>query len=171
MSSATPGPAITIRPAVPDDVELILGLIRELAEYERALEQVRATPELIGEALFGERPAAEALIAELDGRGVAFALFHPTFSTWEGRPGIWLEDLYVPAEHRRLGIGQRLLARLARITVERGGTRLAWAALEWNQPALDFYAKLGATRLSEWEMLRLEGAALQRLAGPALGRG
>ena len=155
---------MSVRPATPGDVELIVKLVRDLAEYERAVDQVRATPELMREALFGAHPAAEALIAEVDGRAVAFALFHHTFSTWEGRRGIWLEDLYVPPEFRRLGVGRRLLERLAQVTVERGGTRLGWAALDWNTPALDFYAKLGASRLGEWEMLRLEGAALARLA-------
>src|SRR5581483_8176408 len=115
--------------------------------------------------LFGPRPSAEALIAEIDGVPAAFALFHGTFSTWEYRPGIWLEDLYVPPEHRRAGVGLALLTELARITVERGCARLEWTALDWNTPALDFYAKLGATRLADWIQHRLEGERLRRLAG------
>lgn len=156
-----------IRPAQPSDVELILSLIRELATYERAPEQAKGTPALLHQALFGEAPSAEAVIAELDGQPVGFALFHGTFSTWECRPGIWLEDLYVPPEHRRSGVGGALLAHLAQITVDRGCTRLEWAALDWNTPALDFYAKLGATRLEEWVMHRLDGEALKRVANSA----
>ena len=120
--------------------------------------------ELLREALFGERPSAEALIAEIDGEPVGFALYHGTFSTWERRPGIWLEDLYVPPEHRRAGVGLALLSHLAQVTVERGCARLEWAALEWNTPALNFYDKLGATRLHEWRMHRLDGARLERVA-------
>jgi GNAT superfamily N-acetyltransferase len=156
---------VTIRPAEPDDVELIYSLIVELATYERAPEQVVGTPEMLERELFGERPSCEALIAEIDGEPVGFALFHGTFSTWECRPGIWLEDLYVPPKHRRHGVGQALLSELARITVERGCARLEWTALDWNTPALDFYAKLGAQRMSDWQQHRLSGEALRRVAG------
>jgi GNAT superfamily N-acetyltransferase len=156
---------VTIRPARPDDVEVIYRLIVELATYERAPEQVVGTPDMLARELFGERPSAEALIAEIDGDAIGFALFHGTFSTWECRPGIWLEDLYVPPEHRRLGVGGRLLAELARITLQRGCGRLEWTALDWNTPALDFYAKLGARRMSDWQNHRLTGEALARLAG------
>jgi GNAT superfamily N-acetyltransferase len=156
---------VTVRPAEPRDVELIYGLIVELATYERAPEQVVGTPQMLHDALFGTRPSAEALIAELDGQAVGFALFHGTFSTWECRPGIWLEDLYVPPEHRRGGVGLALLTELARITVERNCARLEWTALDWNTPALDFYAKLGATRLGDWIQHRLDGESLRRLAG------
>jgi len=162
---------VRVRPAEPGDIEVIHGLIRELATYERAPEKVVGTPAMLADALFGEHVSAEALIAELDGRPVGFALFHGTFSTWECRPGIWLEDLYVPPEHRRHGIGQALLAELARITVERGCARLEWTALDWNTPALDFYAKLGAQRLSEWDNHRLDGEALERLAGRVIATG
>ena len=158
---------LTLRPARPHDVELIYSLIVELATYERAPEKVVGTSEMLAEALFGEHAAAEALIAELDGEPVAFALFHGTFSTWECRPGIWLEDLYVPPGHRRRGIGQALLAEVARITVERGCARLEWTALDWNTPALEFYAKLGAERLSEWDNHRLDGPALEHVAAQA----
>ncbi len=156
--------APVIRPAAPSDVELIFTLIVELAEYERSPEHVRGTPELLHESLFGERPSAEALIAELAAKPVGFALFHGTFSTWECRPGIWLEDLYVPPEHRRSGVGGALLARVAQIAVERGCSRLEWAALNWNTPALEFYAKLDARRLDEWLMHRLEGQSLSAAA-------
>jgi GNAT superfamily N-acetyltransferase len=155
---------VTVRDARPADVELIFSLILELAEYERGRDQVVGSPELLQAALFDPRPSAEALIAEVDGEPVAFALFHGTFSTWECRPGIWLEDLYVPPEHRRLGVGGALLARLAEITLERRCARLEWAALEWNTPALNFYDKIGATRLHDWRMHRLDGAALERVA-------
>jgi GNAT superfamily N-acetyltransferase len=155
---------VAIRAAQPCDVDLIYALIVELATYERAPEQVVGTPELLAEALFGPRPSAEALIAELAGEPVAFALFHGTFSTWECRPGIWLEDLYVPPQHRRHGIGSALLTALAAITLERGCARLEWTALDWNTPALDFYAKLGAQRLSDWQNHRLSGEALMRVA-------
>ncbi len=156
--------AVTVRPAEPRDVELIHSLIVELATYERAPEQVVGTPEMLRDALFGPRPSAEALIAEMDGQAVGFALFHGTFSTWECRPGIWLEDLYVPPEHRRGGVGLALLTELARITIERGCARLEWTALDWNTPALDFYAKLGATRLDNWIQHRLDGESLKQLA-------
>ena len=158
--------AITIRPATPGDVPLIFSLVVELAEYERAPEKVQGSPELLRDALFGESPSAEALIAEVDGEAVAFALFHGTFSTWECRPGIWLEDLYVPPEHRRSGVGGALLAAVASIAVGRGCARLEWAALDWNTPALDFYAKLGAERLNEWVIHRLDGEALGGVAEP-----
>jgi GNAT superfamily N-acetyltransferase len=158
---------VDIRAARPGDEELIFSLICELAEYERARDQVRGSRELLRSSLFGDPPVAEALIAELDATPVAFALFHGTFSTWECRPGLWLEDLYVPVEHRRAGIGGALLGRLAAIAVERGCTRVEWAALDWNEPALEFYRRLGARRLSEWEMHRLDGDALALVASGA----
>ncbi len=179
---------VRIRDARRDDVALIFGWIVELAEYERAREQVTGTPALLEEALFGARPTAEALIAEtredapLDAgasgstatratgsagawQPAGFAVFHSTFSTWESRPGIWLEDLYVPPVHRRAGVGAELLAALARITVARGCARLEWAALDWNEPALSFYEKIGAQRLEDWILHRLDGANLARVAG------
>jgi GNAT superfamily N-acetyltransferase len=166
-------PQIAIRPAEPADIGLIFSLIVELAEYERAREQVTGNTELLARALFGDAPSAEALIAEVDSEPVGFALFHGSFSTWECRAGLWLEDLYVPPEHRRSGVGAALLARVAEIAVERGCARLEWAALDWNEPALGFYEKLGAERLGEWVMHRLEGEALQRVAAarPPAGDG
>lgn len=157
-------PALRIRPAEPQDVELIFSLIAELADYERAPEQVTGTPELLREALFGPHASAEAVVAELQGQLVGFAVFHGSFSTWECRPGLWLEDLYVPPAHRRAGVGGALLAHVAAIAVERGCARLEWAALDWNTPALDFYAKLDAKRLDEWVMHRLDGQALSQAA-------
>jgi GNAT superfamily N-acetyltransferase len=157
-------PAVTIRDARPEDVELIFGWVVELATYERAADQVTGDETLLRDALFGERRSAEALIAEIDGEPVGFALYHGTFSTWEARPGIWLEDLYVPPERRRAGVGLALLTHLAKVTRERGCTRLEWSALEWNTPALNFYDKLGATRLHEWRVHRLDSAGLERVA-------
>jgi GNAT superfamily N-acetyltransferase len=156
--------AVHIRPAGPGDVGLIFSLIVELAEYERSRDQVNGTPELLTEALFGPKPTAEALIAELDGQPVAFALFHGTFSTWECRPGLWLEDLYVPPRHRRAGVGLALFSAVASIAVARGCSRLEWVALDWNEPALGFYEKLSARRLDDWVMHRLEGEVLEQVA-------
>ncbi len=166
MSSPPPeAGTVAVREAEPGDVDLIHSLIVELADYERAPEQVSGTPQMLERALFGEHPSAEALIAELDGRPVGFALFHGTFSTWECRAGIWLEDLYVRPQLRRGGVGGALLARVAQVAVERGCARLEWHALDWNDPALSFYERLGATRLSEWELHRLTGDTLVRVAG------
>jgi GNAT superfamily N-acetyltransferase len=167
----TPENSIEIRPAEPRDVELIFALIQELAEYERAPDQVRGTRALLADALFGERPAAEALIAERGGSPLGFALFYVTFSTWECRPGLWLEDLFVPPEHRRSGVGRALLAALAATALDRGYTRLEWMALNWNEPALDFYEQLSATRLDEWVIHRLDGPRLAAAAGDAPRQG
>ena len=168
---------VRIRPAEEADVELIFRLIVELAEYERAPEKVVGTPEMLREALFGEAPAggsgaggragpaAEAVIAERDGEAIGFALFHSTFSTWECRAGLWLEDLFVPVQHRRGGVGGALFLHVAAIAVERGCPRLEWAALDWNTPALSFYEKVGAEVLNEWKLHRLSGEALQITSG------
>jgi len=155
---------VVIREATRDDVPTLLGLIAELAEYERAADQARGTPELLDAALFGADPTAEALIAERAGETVGCAIFYRTFSTWECRPGIWLEDLYVRPEHRRGGVGGLLVHRLAQIARSRGYARLEWEALEWNTPALSFYDKLGAILEHEWRTLRLDGDALERVA-------
>jgi GNAT superfamily N-acetyltransferase len=155
---------VRIRGAAPEDLGLIFSLIVELAEYERAPEKVTGTVELLAVALFGPRPSAEAVIAEIDGEPVGFALFYGTFSTWECRPGIWLEDLYVPEAHRRSGVGGALLGHMAALTLERGCTRLEWTVLSWNAPALDFYAKLAAEHMQEWHTHRLDGEALTRVA-------
>jgi GNAT superfamily N-acetyltransferase len=160
--------SVQIRPAQPADVELIFSLIVELAEYERAAEQVVGTPEMLAESLFGSDPVAEALIAEADRQPVGFALFYRTFSTWECQVGIWLEDLYVRPAHRRGGVGRALLEQVAAIAVQRGCARLEWAALDWNTSALDFYAGLGARPLGEWVLHRVDG---DRLASFASGAG
>jgi GNAT superfamily N-acetyltransferase len=165
---------LTVRDARREDVALIFGWVVELADYEHGRDQVAASTELFEAALFGPTPSAEALIAELRSdpgsawEPAGFALFYKTFSTWEGRPGIWLEDLYVPPVHRRYGVGGALLSHLAKITVARGFTRLEWAALDWNEPALSFYSKIGAARLDEWVLHRLDGAALDQV-GRGLG--
>jgi GNAT superfamily N-acetyltransferase len=161
--------AVTVRAAQEADVELIYSLIVALAEYERAPEQVVGTPELLRKWLFGEAPAAEALIGEVDGEPAGFALFHGTFSTWECRPGLWLEDLFVLPDFRRFGVGGRLLQNVARLAVERGYTRVTWTALDWNEMALSFYRKIGATVLDEWTNHRLSGATLEAVAAGADG--
>jgi len=161
--------SLRIRPAEPADVELIFSLIVELAEYERARERVLGTPALLAAALFGDDPVAESVIAELEGEPAGFALWFRTFSTWLCLPGLWLEDLYVAPEHRRAGVGRALLAHVARVATDNGYGRVEWSALDWNTPALEFYAGLGAQRLKEWEVHRLEGEALARLAAGAGG--
>jgi GNAT superfamily N-acetyltransferase len=156
--------AVAIRDAIPADVPLVFSLIVELAEYERAPELVVGSEELLAQALFGERPVAEAVIAEHDGGAAGFALFYTTFSTWQCLPGIWLEDLYVKVEHRRAGIGRALFRHVARVAVERGCGRLEWVALDWNTPALEFYRGLGATVVSGWDTHRMEAHEIRRLA-------
>lgn len=158
-------PSFTLRPGGPDDVPRILGLIRELAEYERLTHEVRTTEEDLRSALFGEAPVAEVLLAEAEEETVGFALFFSSFSTFLGRPGIYLEDLYVRPAYRSRGLGRALLARLAALAVERGGGRVEWAVLDWNESAIGFYRKLGAVPMDGWTTFRLAGEALERLAG------
>jgi GNAT superfamily N-acetyltransferase len=157
-------PAFTIRPARVDDCSTIVELIRELAAYERLEHEVRAGPEDIRRNLFGPRPYAEALIAEVDGGAVGLALFFHNFSTFRGQPGIYLEDLFVRPEFRGRGIGKALLASLARIGLERGCGRLEWAVLDWNEPSIGFYRALGALSQDEWTVFRVADAPLARLA-------
>ncbi|MGW1224202.1 N-acetyltransferase family protein [Streptomyces sp. NPDC001478] len=159
-----------IRTATPADVPVIHALVRELAEYEKALHEVKATEEQLREALFGERPAAFAHVAvsdEADGDGegevVGFALWFLNFSTWNGVHGIYLEDLYVRPERRGGGHGKALLTELARICVERGYGRLEWSVLNWNAPSIAFYESLGARPQDEWTVYRLTGGALEGL--------
>ncbi|WP_371548369.1 N-acetyltransferase family protein [Streptomyces sp. NBC_00554] len=153
-----------IRPATPADVPVIHALVRELAEYEKALEEARASQEQLREALFGERPAAFAHVAEdASGEVVGFALWFLNFSTWRGVHGIYLEDLYVRPEARGGGHGKALLAELARICVERGYERLEWSVLNWNQPSIEFYEALGARPQDEWTVYRLTDGALATL--------
>lgn len=166
-AAPTPGRTIAIRPATPADVPLILSLIRDLADYERLSHEVVATEDLLRTALFPEppaRPAAEVLIGELDGRPEGFALFFRSFSTFMARPGIYLEDLYVRPAARGRGLGAALLARLAATAVERGCGRLEWSVLNWNEPAIGFYKKLGAKPMDEWTVYRVTSDALQTLA-------
>lgn len=153
-----------IRFAEPADVPVLLALVRELAAYERAADQVAATPDLLHEALFGPKPAAEALIAERDGAAVGMALFFHNFSTWTGRRGLYLEDLYVTPAARGAGVGKALLKRLAEIAVARGCARFEWAVLDWNRPAIDFYRAMGAEMMDEWRICRVRGEALAALA-------
>jgi GNAT superfamily N-acetyltransferase len=157
-------PDIRIVPATRADVPLILALVHELAAYENEPDAVVATEVMLDAALFGDHPAAEAVIAHLDGAPAGFALWFQNFSTWTGRPGLWLEDLFVRPEYRRFGVGKALLVYLARLCVERGYGRFEWAVLDWNTPALDFYRSLGAEAMSEWTTHRLSGDALARLA-------
>jgi GNAT superfamily N-acetyltransferase len=152
-----------IRPAVPEDVPTILRLIRELADYERALHEVRATEEDLHESLFGPEPRVFSHVAEHEGEVVGFSLWFLTFSTWMGTHGIYLEDLYVRPEARGGGHGKALLTELARIAVERGYRRVEWSVLDWNEPAIGFYKSLGATPQDEWTVYRLTGQALQEL--------
>lgn len=161
--------ALHLRPAVPADVPLILALIRELAAYEREPAAAVATPadverHLFGAGVSGRGPTAECVIGEVDGTPQGFALFFHNYSTWTGKPGIYLEDLFVRPGARGCGLGKALLVHLARLAVERGCARLEWNVLDWNTLALDFYRALGAQPLSEWTVHRVSGEALARLA-------
>ena len=149
--------------ATPDDVPVILNLIKQLAEYEKAADQVVATEELLHESLFEQR-AAEVLLVEVDGRAVGFAVFFTSYSTWLARAGIFLEDLFVLPDERGKGYGKGLLVHLAQIAVERGCGRLEWNCLDWNQPSIDFYLSLGAEKMECWTTYRLEGDTLEALA-------
>lgn len=145
----------TIRAATPADVSALLGLVKELAEYERLAHEHVATEEQFREGLFGARPAAEALLAEVDGVAVGYAIWFTTFSTFLGRPGLWLEDLYVRPALRGRGLGRALFARLAELAVERGCGRMEWAVLDWNESAQAFYRRLGAAPTAGWTTWRL----------------
>jgi GNAT superfamily N-acetyltransferase len=162
---------VHIRPAVESDVALVLSFIRELAEYERLAQEVVATEANLRRSLCGEHPAAHAVIALLDGMPVGFAVYFFNFSTFVGRPGLYLEDLYVRPAARGRGVGRSLLAHLARIAVERGCGRMEWAVLDWNEPAIRFYRSLGASPNEEWTTYRLSSGALGRLASSAGTRG
>ena len=153
-----------VRAATRADVPLILTLIHELAAYEKLAREVVATEETLVATLFGRQPHAFVLIAEVGGAAVGFALFYHNYSTFLGRPGIFLEDLFVRPEARGRGAGRALLSRLAAIALERGCGRFEWAVLDWNESAIGFYRKLGATALNDWTTYRLTGGALARLA-------
>ncbi|MET0327811.1 MAG: GNAT family N-acetyltransferase [Luteimonas sp.] len=158
---------VTLRPARPEDVPLVLGLIRELADYERLAEAVVADETLLHASLFGASPAAEVVIAEADGTAAGFALFFHTFSTFLGRRGLYLEDLFVRPPHRGRGIGRALMRHLAALAVTRDCGRFEWTVLDWNAPAIGFYRALGAQPQDGWTVQRVEGAALHALARDA----
>ena len=157
----------TIRPASPDDLPLIAQLIRDLAEYEKLAHEVRFDDAVLAKKLFGERPYAEVVIGEIDGVAMGFALFFHNFSTFEGRPGIYLEDLFVRPEARGSGLGKALLSHLAMLAVERDCARLEWSVLDWNSPAIGFYQALGARAMDDWTVMRMDGDALARLGASA----
>lgn len=156
---------VTIRSAISADVPQILRFVRELAEFEREPDAVEATEPMLEEALFGDRPAAEALIAEVDGTPAGFALFFHNFSTWTGKRGLYLEDLYVTPDARGTGVGTALLRHLAGIALDRGCGRFEWAVLDWNEPAIKFYRAMGAIGMDEWRVQRVTGESLVKLAG------
>jgi GNAT superfamily N-acetyltransferase len=158
---------LTIRAAVREDCGLILEFIRELAEYEKLAHCVSATEDLLADSLFNSPPAAEVVIAEWQDVPAGFALFFGNYSTFLGRPGIYLEDLFVRTDFRGLGIGKALLSHIAKLVMDRQGGRLDWWVLDWNQPSIDFYRKLGAKSMGEWMPMRLEGEALVKVAAEA----
>ena len=156
---------MTVRPARPEDVDVVLRLVNELAAYEREPDAVLATAADLHEALFGHDPSAGCHVAEHEGAVVGFALWYRTFSTWQGRPGLWLEDLFVRPEARGAGLGKALLAELARTAVDRGWTRFEWWVLDWNEPAHAFYRSVGARPEDAWTVWRVDGQQLTDLAG------
>ena len=157
----------TLRAAEPRDLAAIVALITELAEFERLAHLVEVTPDKLAPHLFGERPAAECVVGEVDGEVVAFALYFTNFSTFLARPGLYLEDLYVQPAHRGIGLGKALLGHLARLAAERGCGRFEWSVLDWNADAIAFYQGLGATVMPDWRICRISGEALDRFALPA----
>lgn len=154
----------SIQPATEKDIPLILSFIRQLAEYERLLDACVTTEAILRESLFGQRPYAEALIGYYKGQPVGFAVFFHNFSTFLGRPGLYLEDLFVVPEMRGHGFGKSILIHLAKKAAERGCCRMEWSVLEWNQPSIDFYKSLGAQPMTDWRTFRLTESALQQLA-------
>jgi GNAT superfamily N-acetyltransferase len=163
VSTEPTGAEFKIVPAAPADVPVILALIRELAEYEKLLHEVVASEESLRQALFAPRPMVECAVAWFGPTAAGFALFFHNFSTFLGRPGLYLEDLYVRPEHRGQGVGVALLKHLARLAVARGCGRMEWAVLNWNKRAIEFYERVGAVGVSEWTTFRLAGEALRRL--------
>ena len=155
---------LSIRPAPPADLPLIAQFIRDLAEYEKLSHEVRFDEARLGENLFGARPYAEVVIGEIDGAPQGFALFFHNFSTFEGRPGIYLEDLFVRPEARGSGLGKALLAHLAQLCSTRDCARLEWSVLDWNAPSIGVYQRLGAKLMDEWTVMRVDGDALTKLA-------
>ncbi len=163
MTSTQP-PEITLRPATVSDVAQILAFIRELGEYEKLLHEVIADEATLAAQLFSARPAAEVIIAEVDGQPAGFALFFHNFSTFLGQRGLYLEDLFVRPAFRGLGLGRQLMIHLARLALERNCGRFEWSVLDWNTPAIDFYRQLGAAPQDEWTVQRVSGEALRALA-------
>ena len=159
-----PAEPLKIRPATEADVPLLLKFILSIAEYEKLLDEVVATEETLRESLFGECPAAEALIGEWEGEPAVFAGYFQNFSTFTGRAGLYLEDLFVKSEYRQRGIGKLMLKHLAKIAVERGCPRFEWIALDWNEPAIKFYEGLGAKQLTDKRCFRMSGEPLKQLA-------
>ncbi|MEO8365311.1 MAG: GNAT family N-acetyltransferase [Pseudoxanthomonas sp.] len=157
-------PSISLRPAQLADTSLILAFIRELGAYEKLAHEVVADEASLARQLFGERAAAEVIIAEVDGKAAGFALFFHNFSTFLGQRGLYLEDLFVRPQFRGLGLGKHLMVRLAKLAFERGCGRFEWSVLDWNEPAICFYRSLGAVGLDEWTVQRLSGDALKALA-------
>ncbi|MGF1521901.1 MAG: GNAT family N-acetyltransferase [Leptolyngbyaceae cyanobacterium] len=156
--------AIAIAPATPEDVPALFQLVTALADYEKLAHEVTGTPDDLAQHLFGDRRYAEAILARVEGKPVGFALFFHNFSTFLMKPGIYLEDLFVMPEYRGYGIGKALLRALGKLTIERDCGRLEWMVLDWNEPAIAFYQRMGAELKEEWELCRVTGEALQRLA-------
>ena len=152
---------MVIQPATAADVPVLLELIRELARFERLEHEFTATAESLGRAFFGSQPVAGALVARMDGEAAGYAIYYSTFSSFTGRTGLWLDDLYVRPQFRKRGLGRRLIDAVARVAAERGCARLEWLALDWNERALDFYRALGAQALDEWVLLRANPVMLQ----------
>ena len=167
MNGRTMEGALTIRPATEEDLPVILAFIRKLADYERLTHQVEATEQTLRSSLFAGPPRAEVLLAFVGGRAAGFALFFHNFSTFVGRPGLYLEDIYVDEDCRGRGIGRALFTRLAEIACERRCQRFEWAVLDWNESAIRFYEGLGARALSDWRLFRLSGEPLRKLGAGA----
>jgi GNAT superfamily N-acetyltransferase len=155
---------VSVRPVRPDDVPAVVALVEELADYEKALHEVRLTEEQLTDVLFGPSPALFGHVAEVDGQVAGIALWFLNFSTWRGTHGIYLEDLYVQPQHRGSGLGRELLRTLAAVCVERRYSRLEWSVLDWNTPSIDFYKAAGAVPMDEWTVFRLTDEALDRFA-------
>lgn len=156
--------SFTIRPAQPEDVSTLFHLIKALADYEKLAHQVTGNTELLHSHLFGEQPCIEAIVADCEGQPVGFALFFTNYSTFLTKPGIYLEDLFVLPEYRGTGVGKALLVHLAKLVQARGYGRLEWSVLDWNEPAIGFYQRLGATVLPDWRICRVVGEAIEQLA-------
>jgi GNAT superfamily N-acetyltransferase len=159
-----PPPPHRLRPAEPRDVAAVVGLIHELAAFEKLSHLCCATVQTLGPHLFGDKPVAECVVGEIDGQVVAFALFFTNFSTFLAKPGLYLEDLYVSPRHRGTGLGKDLLEHLGRLAAERGCGRFEWSVLDWNENAIRFYEGLGATVMPDWRICRITGERLERFA-------